>query len=197
MAVTHSTWGSCHEWPRSNLSDLKWRNRFNHQGQDLYCKTTAVCLCSCKKIVPMMSFFYPLTHRQRRCFREFGSKLHLWRHVGLLMSMLLREPHTGAGVMVWAGINYGQRTQLQFINGNLNAQRYCDEILRTIVMPCICCLHLMFQHDNTIPGSWKCPSYSIACILTRHHPFSMLGMLWIDMYNSVFQFPPISGQQVA
>ena len=57
---------------------------------------------------------------------------------------LVRVPHGGGGVMVWAGISYGH-----FINGNLNAQRYCDEVLRPVVMPFIRCHHLMFQHDNT------------------------------------------------
>ena len=37
-------------------------------------------------------------------------------------------PHGGGGVMVWAGISYGQQINLHFIDGNLNAQRYRDEI---------------------------------------------------------------------
>jgi hypothetical protein len=53
--------------------------------------------------------------------------------------------------MVWAGISYGQQTQLRFIDGNLNAQRYRDEILRHIVVPFICLHHHMFQHDNAQP----------------------------------------------
>ena len=43
--------------------------------------------------------------------------------------------HGGSGVMVWAGVYYGQRTQVHFIDGILNAQRYRDEILRPIVVP--------------------------------------------------------------
>ncbi|MBN3281678.1 TCB1 transposase, partial [Polyodon spathula] len=62
-----------------------------------------------------------------------------------------RVSHGGSGVMVWAGISYGQRTQLHFIDGNLNTQRYCDKILRPIVMPFIRCHHLMFQYDNAQP----------------------------------------------
>ncbi len=42
--------------------------------------------------------------------------------------------------MVWAGVCYGQRTQVHFIDGILNAQRYRDEILRPIVVP--------FIHDH-------------------------------------------------
>jgi hypothetical protein len=106
-------------------------------------------------------------------------------------------PH--GGVMVWAGISYGQQTQLHFINVNLNAQRYRDEILRPIGVPFICRHHLMFHHDNAkthvarictqlleaehVPVIlW--PAYSPDML-----PIELFGMLWID---SVFQFPPIS-----
>ncbi len=53
--------------------------------------------------------------------------------------------------MVWAGICYGQRTQVHFIDGILNAQRYRDEILRPIVVLFIHEHHLMLQHDNARP----------------------------------------------
>ena len=56
-------------------------------------------------------------------------------------------PHGGGGIMVWASINYGQRTQLHFIDGNLNAQRYRGEILRPIVVPIIRHHQLVFQPD--------------------------------------------------
>ncbi len=62
-----------------------------------------------------------------------------------------RVAHGGGGVMVWAGICYGQRTQVHFIDGILNAQRYRDEILRPIVVPFIHDHHLMLQHDNARP----------------------------------------------
>ncbi len=62
-----------------------------------------------------------------------------------------RVAHGGGGVMVWAGICYGQQTQVHFIDGILNAQRYRDEILRLIVVPFIHDHHLMLQHDNARP----------------------------------------------
>ena len=46
-------------------------------------------------------------------------------------------PHGGGGVMVCAGISYGQRTQWHFIDDSLNAQIYRDEILRPIFVPFI------------------------------------------------------------
>ncbi len=62
-----------------------------------------------------------------------------------------RMAHGGGGVMVWAGVCYGQRTQVLFTDGILNAQRYHDEILRPIVVPFIHDHHLMLQHNNARP----------------------------------------------
>ncbi len=108
--------------------------------------------------------------------------------------------------MVWAGVCYGQWTQVHFIDGILNAQRYRDEILRPIVVPFIHDHHLMLQHDNARPHiarictqfleaenilvlEW--PAYSGLANRTCH-PLSMFGMLWIGVYDSVFQFLSIS-----
>ena len=81
----------------------------------------------------------------------------VWHLVGKRfadVNIVNRVPNGDGGVMLWAGISYGQQTQLRFINGNLNAQRYRDDILRPIVIPFIHRHHLMFQPDlYTIPGS--------------------------------------------
>ncbi len=59
--------------------------------------------------------------------------------------------HGCGAFMVWAGICYGLWTQVHFIDGILNAQRYRDEILRPIVVPFIhyhptCCSIIMQHH---------------------------------------------------
>ncbi len=69
---------------------------------------------------------------------------------GLLMSTLWIEWPMVA-VMGWTCVCYGQGTQVHFIDGILNAQRYRDEILRPIVVPFIHDHHLMLQHDNAWP----------------------------------------------
>ncbi len=62
-----------------------------------------------------------------------------------------RVAHGGGGLMVWAGVCYGQRTKVHFIDGILNAQRYRVKILSPIVVPFIHDHHLMLQHDNARP----------------------------------------------
>ena len=54
----------------------------------------------------------------------------------------------GGGLMVWAGIAYGHRTPMVFIDGRLTAQRYVDLILRAIVVPFIRQHNVTFQQDN-------------------------------------------------
>ncbi len=50
----------------------------------------------------------------------------VWHRVGERfadVNVVDRVAHCGSGVMVWAGGCYGQRTQVHFIDGILNAQR--------------------------------------------------------------------------
>ena len=94
---------------------------------------------------PPMSFW--------RIWQEFDSTSDLphnhrprvWLRMGDV-NVVNRVPL--GGVMVWAGISYGQWTQLHFIDGNLNAQRYPGDVLRPTVFPFIRHHYLMFQYDN-------------------------------------------------
>jgi hypothetical protein len=71
------------------------------------------------------------------------------------VNVVNRVPHGGGGV-IWAGISYGPQTQLHFIDGNLNALRYRDEILRPI------------QHDNN--GTRICTQFMQAENVTDMSP---------------------------
>ncbi len=106
----------------------------------------------------------------------------VWHHVGerfANVNVVDRVAHGGGGVMVWAGVCYGQQTQVHFIDGILNAQRYRDKIQRPIFVPFLQDHHLMMQHDNAQPHiarictqfleaenfpilAW--PAYSYACL---------------------------------
>uniref|UniRef100_A0A8D3AXU9 Tc1-like transposase DDE domain-containing protein n=1 Tax=Scophthalmus maximus TaxID=52904 RepID=A0A8D3AXU9_SCOMX len=94
------------------------------------------------------------TDESRFSLYRADGRQHVWRRVGERfadVNVVDRVAHGGGGVMVWAGVCYGQRTQVHFIDGILNAQRYRDKILRPIVVPFIHDHHLMLQHDNARP----------------------------------------------
>ncbi len=93
------------------------------------------------------------TNESRFSLYRADGRQRVWRRVGKRfadVSVVDRVAHGGGGAMVWAGVCYGQRTQVHFIDGILNAQRYRDEILRPIVVPFIHDHH-MLQHDNAQP----------------------------------------------
>ena len=63
--------------------------------------------------------------------------------------------------MVWGGIMANSRTNLIFVDGNLNAQQYCDEVLTPVVVPFMAERRdVIFQQDNARPHSAR---------LTREH----------------------------
>ncbi len=115
--------------------------------------------------------------------------------------------------MVWAGVCSGQWTQVHFIDGILNAQRYRDEILRPIVLPFIptwgdataitsCCSMIMHgpMLQGSVHNSWKLKTSQFLHGQHTHrtcHLLSRFGMLWIGVYNNVFQFLPISSNFTA
>ncbi len=71
---------------------------------------------------------------------------------GLLMSTLWIEWPMVVVVGLWYGQAYVMYNEHRCIlYGILNAQKYCDEILRPIVVPFIHDHHLMLQHDNARP----------------------------------------------
>ena len=55
--------------------------------------------------------------------------------------------------MVWAGVTMNQRTWLCIVDGNLNAQRYVNEILRPVVVLFLCRMSqgAILQGDNARP----------------------------------------------
>lgn len=60
----------------------------------------------------------------------------------------------GGGVMVWAGISATAKTDLVFIEGNLNGQRYINEVLTPHVLPFLRQMPVadpIFQDDNARP----------------------------------------------
>ena len=76
-----------------------------------------------------------------------------------------RQRLGGGSVMVWGGIMANSRTKLTVLDGNLNAQRYCDDVLTPVALPFIAERRrqqqdVIFQQDNARPHSAR---------MTREH----------------------------
>ncbi len=88
-----------------------------------------------------------------RCTGQMADSLYgiMWVSGLLLSTLWIEWPMVAVGLWYGQGLCYGQRSQVHFIDGILNEQRYCDEILRPIVVRFIHDHHLMLQHDNARP----------------------------------------------
>ena len=86
-----------------------------------------------------------------------------------------RDRFGGGALMVWAGISYGHRMPLVFIDGPLTDQRYVDVILRPVVVPLVRQHNVTFQQDNA-----------------RTH-VARLSMAYLQQNNvTVMHWPPYS-----
>ena len=81
-----------------------------------------------------------------RVWRRRGERLND-RHIDEI------DAYGRGGVMVWAGISTGGKTDLVIVDGNLTSQRYVDEILRPHVVPYAGAIGESFilQDDNARP----------------------------------------------
>ena len=90
-----------------------------------------------------------------QCFRADGRERVYRRRHEQYADACVRQVNRwgGPSVMFWAGISANQRTHLVFIEGNLNAARYRDEILDPIVLPFLERVggRAVFQQDNARP----------------------------------------------
>lgn len=82
-------------------------------------------------------------------------RIRVWRRAGERLdpaNVIQRDRYGGGSVMVWAGICQHGKTELVTIAGNLNAVRYCNEIVEPVVIPFMRAGHAtLFQQDNARP----------------------------------------------
>lgn len=83
-------------------------------------------------------------------------RLRVWRRTGERFAQNCVQPvvqYRGGSVMMWGGISETGKTDLVHIQGNLNGQRYRDEVLQPHMLPYAQRLGqgLVFQDDNARP----------------------------------------------
>ncbi len=142
------------------------------------------------------------TDESRFSLYRADGRQRVWRRVGERFADVNVVDRVAHGVMVWAGVCYGQRTQVHFIDGILNAQRYMTRswgplLCHSSTTITSCCSMIMHgpMLQGSVHNSWKLKTSQFLHGQHTHrtcHPLSMFGMLWICVYNSMFQFLPIS-----
>ena len=90
------------------------------------------------------------------CLDHNDGRMWVWRRRGeRLQDECVKEmtPFGGGSVMVWAGFSAHHRTPLHHVQGNLNGQRYRDEILKPLVVPALQQIgqQAVLQDDNARP----------------------------------------------
>lgn len=83
-------------------------------------------------------------------------QIRVWRQSGRenrLRSCVEVHSYKGGTIMVWAGICLNGRTDLIFVDGFINAERYRDEIILPVVVPFLNERgeNFIFMHDNARP----------------------------------------------
>lgn len=94
------------------------------------------------------------TDESRFCVSFADGRRRVWRRPGERYAnccVLERDRWGGGSLMVWAGIHSAGKTPLLFIQGNLTARRYVDEVLRPVVVPYTRQYDLTLQQDNARP----------------------------------------------
>lgn len=94
---------------------------------------------------------------------------------------------------------YGQLTEVHFIDGTVDAQRYRDEIPRPIVVPFILDRHFMLQHDNARPpmlqgpvhNSWEPKNFPVLARPAYLPDMSPIRHVWDALDRRIRQRVPV------
>ena len=92
----------------------------------------------------------------RFCLRHVDGRRRVWRRRGERFAdccIQRKTPYGGGSIMIWAGISQRGKTRLVIVDGNLNGQRYINEILDPVAIPYIrnIAAQGILQDDNARP----------------------------------------------
>ena len=116
----------------------------------------------------------------RFCVDSPDGRERVWRRTGeRYADCCVRQANRwgGPSVMVWAAISGRYRTPLVVVDGNLNAQRYVDNILRPHLLPFLLDHPelITFQHDNTRPHAARFTTAFLQDLNPIEHLWDELG----------------------
>lgn len=106
------------------------------------------------------------TDESRFGFHPDSRRTRVWRVPG--RESRLQHPqevhsYQAGTIMVWAGIRIGARTDLVFVRGNMNAQKYRDEVVEPVIIPHRVQIGQQFvlMHDNARPHTARLVSSAL------------------------------------
>ena len=84
-----------------------------------------------------------------------------------LLTLISITNFGGCSVMVWGAFSFNDRTPLYVIDGNVNGNRYVQEVIQPFVIPALQRIRAaaMFQDDNTRPH----PARVVTDFLGQHN----------------------------
>ena len=148
-----------------NVSDQTIRNRLRAANLNSRCPALKPCLTQRHRQARYQFATQHLRWNQRNwrmvlfsdesrfIVNQNDGRIRVWRRVGERYAdpcVIERNNSDRGGVMVWGGISWSGKTELVFIYGRLNEQRYINDILTPHVIPALQAIGngAIFQDDN-------------------------------------------------
>ncbi|UYV74806.1 Transposase [Cordylochernes scorpioides] len=95
----------------------------------------------------------------RFCLSSDSRRVRVWRRRGERSNpaaIVERPTVRQRGIMVWGAIAYDSRSPLLRIQGTMTAQRYVDDVLRTVTLPYLQGVpNALYQQDNARPHTTR------------------------------------------
>ena len=102
----------------------------------------------------------------RFCLQQGDGRVRVWRKKGeRYANCCIREQdrHRGGSVMVWGAIDTEEKSDLVFVDGNLTAAQYVEQIINPEVVPLFARRdNLVYMHDNARPHAARLTNNHLA-----------------------------------
>ncbi len=126
-----------------------------------HCQARVAWCRNCQRWTLQRGSQVAFSHEKFQCFREDSrERVYRRRYKRYKDACVCQGDRWGGkSAVIWAAISADHRSDLVFIDGQLNAVRYRDEILGPVVLHFLERVGGVFQHDNACPH--------VACVYTN------------------------------